>query len=85
MIALAPVGDDIVLTVERKYPPTNPNIPFALFNDCNDPDFTPISVTQGCYVINPSMGSGVIGDCALESGTVAVEAGVWSEIKALYR
>ena len=87
MIALGgpgSVGDDIVLTVERKYPSTNVNNQYALFNQCDNPVFTATSVTTGCYVINPTLPPGsTIGGCLL-AGT-AVNDTDWSTVKALFK
>ena len=78
------VGDDIVLTVERKYPSTNPTAQFALFNQCDFPTFTATSVTTQCYVINPTLPPGsTIGGCLL-TGT-AVDDTDWSTVKALFK
>jgi hypothetical protein len=84
LVPLAPVGDDVVLWVERSYPPSNPNVPYPLFNQCDFPQFTTTSVTAGCYVFNPTVGpGGVVDGCTL--GGTAVEDKDWSTIKSLYR
>jgi len=87
MIALGgagTVGDDFVLQIERKYPPSNLTQAFPLLNLCDDPTFTPTSLTASCYVINPTVGpGGIVGGCELIG--VAVKDAPWSEIKALYR
>lgn len=78
------VGDDIVLSIDRRYPPTNPNDVYPLFNQCNAPQYTATGVQAGCYVINPTVGpGGTVGGCTL-TGT-AVENTDWSTIKSLYQ
>lgn len=87
MIALTgpgTIGDDFVLEILRKYPPTNLGNAFAHFNKCDIPAFTPVSLATGCYVINPTVGpGGVVGGCELKG--VAVEESNWSEIKSMYK
>jgi hypothetical protein len=77
------VGDDIVLRVSPRYPPTNARVPYPLFTQCNA-DFTLTAVAGGCYVINPTAGHGdLVSDCPVRP--TAVESTAWSAVKSLYR
>jgi len=84
MASVAPIGTDRVLRVLHKFPPSNPEFPRLLFNQCDAPAFTKTSVTGGCYVINPTVPCGqTVGGCVLRCD--AVDSKTWSEIKSLYR
>lgn len=85
MLSLSPVPNDIVLTVRRKFPPSNPMATSPLLSQCNTPIFTSTTVTGGCYVINPTVEPGeVVGGCTLAEPT-SVKSRPWSTIKRLYR
>ena len=85
MLSLSPVPNDIVLTVRRKFPPSDPLATRPRFSQCNTPIFTSTTVTGGCYVINPTVEPGeVVGGCTLAE-TTSVKSGPWSTIKRLYR
>ena len=79
-----PVPNDLVLRVKRKFPPGNPALPYPYFTTC-DFIFAPVTVSGGCYVINPTAGpGGVVEGCALVETTSTFPA-TWSLIKALYQ
>jgi len=84
LISLAgAVGNDIVLRVQPRFPPTNAKVPFPLFTQCNA-DYTLTAVAGGCYVINPTSGQGdLVGDCPVRP--TAVQATAWTTVKSLYR
>jgi len=87
MISVAPVGNDRVIRVLHRFPPSNPTFPFLLFNQCDAPLYTQTSVTGGCYVLNPTVPCGkTVNGCTLVGcGPVAVELKTWTRIKSLYR
>lgn len=77
------VGDDIVLRVSPRYPPTNARVPYPLFTQCNA-DYTLTAVAGGCYVINPTGGHGeLVSDCPVRPTAVTPTA--WTAVKSLYR
>src|SRR5262245_48006521 len=85
MISVAPVGNDKVIRVLHKFPPSNPEFPFLSFNQCDGPAFTKTAVTGGCYVLNPTVPcGGIVNGCTLV-GCGAVESKTWTRIKSLYR
>jgi hypothetical protein len=89
MFSVAPIGTDHVIRVLHKFPPSNPEFPRLLFNQCDGPAFTKTSVTGGCYVLNPSVPNPcsppgqIINGCEIHC--LSVTARTWSGIKQLYR
>jgi hypothetical protein len=85
LISFDPIPDDTVIRVLRKFPPSNPTTPHALFTMCNFPAFSKVRSRGGCYVLNPTVGPGqTVEDCTLNDGT-AVSESTWSAVKELYR
>lgn len=84
MLSTTAVGENIVMRVRRKFPPSVQGAPTAVFTQCNSPINTSTFVTEGCYVLNPTVGPGEMVDgCLLE--TVAVSKNTWSHVKALFK
>jgi len=83
--SVGPVPNDVVLRVTRKFPPTSPTLPHPWFSTCDDFVFAPVTVSGGCYVINPTAGpGGRVEDCVLAEST-PVAPPTWSLVKTLYR
>lgn len=81
-----PVPNDVVIRVMKRFPHTNPELPYPWYSTC-DLIFAPVTVTGGCYVLNPTVAPGEsVGDppCQLATPT-AVASDTWSTIKRLYR
>ena len=86
LVTFDPIPNDTVIRVLRKFPPTNPTTPTVLFTMCDTPFFTKVTMTGGCYVMNPTVNPGEsVGDppCKLES--TPVTATTWSGVKQLFR
>lgn len=84
MLSTTAVGTDLVLRVRQKFPATVEGATTALFTQCNSPINTSTFVSEGCYVLNPTVGPGeMVEDCLLEA--VAVEDLTWGSVKALFR
>lgn len=85
MLSLSPIGENIVLRVGRRFPPSSNEFPQELFTQCDSPQFTSTIVTGGCYVLNPTGGVGdVIDGCELFMRT-AIEENTWGGVKSLYK
>ena len=79
-----PIPSDVVLRVTRKFPPSDIRFPEPLFTGCGL-IFPRVTITGGCYVIDPSVRPGeTVEDCTLAE-TTAVESLAWSMIKLRYR
>jgi hypothetical protein len=87
LLSFDPAPEDHVLTVLRRFPSTVEGVQSPLIRLCDRPEFTPIRVSGGCYVLNPSdpTPGTVIDGCELVSETTAIQEGNWSHIKALFR
>ena len=85
MLSFDSVGNDIVITVRRKFPPSSQEFPVPQFGQCDTTELTRIRVSRVCYVLNPTVNpGGRVGGCDLIA-TLAVEEETWSTIKSLYR
>lgn len=89
LVSVAPIPNDTVIRVLRRFPPLNPEVSSVLFTQCNLPSATITTPTGGCYVINPTVGPGEsVGDppCRLVRALpVAARASTWSAVKDLFR
>jgi hypothetical protein len=92
MFSVAPVGSDRVIRVLHRFPPSSPEFPRLLFNQCDAPIYTQTAPTGGCYVLNPSVPDPcsptgqIINGCEIHClAPIAVTAKTWSRIKQLYR
>jgi hypothetical protein len=70
-----------ILQVKRSYPPSNPTWRATMLLRCDPPLYTAVSVTGGCYVLNPDGPSG----CVDPANVTAVVPTNWTAMKALYR
>ena len=70
---------DTVFQVKRKYPTTDPGWHTPAFIRCDNPAYTTVRVTGGCYVLNPS-GNPTVGTCQLP-----VQGNTWTGVKGLFR
>jgi hypothetical protein len=77
LLALGPVAPDHVLRVLRKFPTSDPAWLTPILVKCDPPDYTPVRLTGGCYVANPT---GNPTGCQLP-----VAEGTWSGVKELFR
>ena len=75
-----------VLRVTHKYPPSNANYNLQpVVTRCDDPQFTAVRVTGGCYILN---GDGFPAPSCYPFGsacTVGLSRSTWTQVKALYR
>jgi len=73
--------------VVRPDPPTNPNLLSPFLLQCNSPIYTPVCVTGGQFIINPTVTCGEVENATWVSAdcTLAVENSTWSSVKGLYR
>ena len=87
-VSFDPIPSDMIIRVHRKFPPADPTVASVLFTTCEFPIFPKVRVSEGCYVVNPTVGVGEsVGNppCTLRDYTTAVELQTWSRVKALYR
>jgi hypothetical protein len=82
LIAFRPLTDR-VLQVKRKYPPSSPEWNTPVLFQCDAPNYTPVRVTGGCYVINPSGTTPPA--CASSCPPLSMEPATWTAIKTLFR
>jgi hypothetical protein len=83
IIAFAPLPDDLVIEVLRRFPSVNPTVESVLFTQCDAPLFTKTRVSGGCFVFNPTVPPGEFVDgCQVK---VPVAPNSWTKIKSLYR
>jgi hypothetical protein len=65
------MNGDALLHIEKRDPPSNPNFPCPLINDCDAPAYTAYCAIGSQMLVHPV--------------TIAVEAGTFGQIKELYR
>jgi hypothetical protein len=72
LLTFAPVPNNKRLRVMHRFPPSNPAFGLAhpVITLCDEPNFTPLLVTGGDYILNP---------------VIRVEGETWSRVKEFYR
>ena len=72
------VVNDVILTVDMRNPPSNPNFPCSLLLLCDDPVYTKLCVCGGQGIVN-----GTIENCGCGVPT-PVGQKTWGHVKSLY-
>jgi hypothetical protein len=75
-------GDDVVVSIQRRFPPSGEDRASAHFTKCNFPFYTPTIAQTACYTINPT-----VPPIGPSEGCIptAVAEETWTKVKAFYR
>lgn len=82
LLAFTAPPTDRVLKVMHRFPPSNLNYNLhAVLTRCDDPTFSAVRITGGCYTLNPTDPAG---PPACPCGSTPVESKTWGAMKMLY-